>query len=364
MEEDEGYAYMKNAGLPQIIEDILARVTEEQPADIHQFIGLNAFKVKVRAIVRKGGGGWPEGGDVDERLLRDLDFNPYDYEEDQLLLFIEHIMATASRDLGIDQSTLQTFILVIAANYDPQVPFHNLRHAVAVCQFSYALLHLTNVASKLNALERLALYVSCFCHDVGHLGLSNSYLVNSGHPLAVRYNDKSVMENHHCCCTFDALGVPECNILSNLQAEDKKRFRQIVVDLILSTDVSEHKKGYLAMKERAGQIDFTSPEDRLLVLRNFMMMSDLNNEARSFTNSQAWAPLVIEEFFRQGDRERAQNLPSLPCMDRTTAKTSSEQQFFIKHLCLPLYEANKAAFPSLGICVTNLQQNAESWSQM
>ena len=31
-----------------------------------------------------------------------------------------------------------------------------------------------------------------------HAGLSNDCLVASSHPLAIRYNDLSVSENHHC----------------------------------------------------------------------------------------------------------------------------------------------------------------------
>ena len=31
-----------------------------------------------------------------------------------------------------------------------------------------------------------------------HAGLSNDCLVASSHPLALRYNDLSVSENHHC----------------------------------------------------------------------------------------------------------------------------------------------------------------------
>ena len=40
------------------------------------------------------------------------------------------------------------------------------------------------------------------CHDVNHPGLNNIYLVNTSHTYALRYNDKSVLENHHASQCF------------------------------------------------------------------------------------------------------------------------------------------------------------------
>ena len=34
-------------------------------------------------------------------------------------------------------------------------------------------------------------------HDLGHPGVSSAYLVQSRSPLALMYNDRSVLENHH-----------------------------------------------------------------------------------------------------------------------------------------------------------------------
>ena len=42
------------------------------------------------------------------------------------------------------------------------------------------------------------LLVSTLVHDVDHNGLNNNFHINSQSPLALLYNDISVLENHHC----------------------------------------------------------------------------------------------------------------------------------------------------------------------
>ena len=45
--------------------------------------------------------------------------------------------------------------------------------------------------------DKLALLLSAIGHDLNHPGFTNAMLVNSRHFLAIRYNDISVLENHH-----------------------------------------------------------------------------------------------------------------------------------------------------------------------
>lgn len=53
------------------------------------------------------------------------------------------------------------------------------------------------------------------------------YQINARTELAVRYNDISPLENHHCAVAFQILSLPECNIFANMDLEAFKQIRQV-----------------------------------------------------------------------------------------------------------------------------------------
>ncbi|KAL0192548.1 hypothetical protein M9458_010844, partial [Cirrhinus mrigala] len=52
------------------------------------------------------------------------------------------------------------------------------------------------------------------------------YQINARTELAVRYNDISPLENHHCAVAFQILSMPECNIFANVEPDSFKQIRQ------------------------------------------------------------------------------------------------------------------------------------------
>lgn len=53
------------------------------------------------------------------------------------------------------------------------------------------------------------------------------YQINARTELAVRYNDISPLENHHCAVAFQIISLPECNIFANVDPEAFKQIRQV-----------------------------------------------------------------------------------------------------------------------------------------
>lgn len=54
------------------------------------------------------------------------------------------------------------------------------------------------------------------------LGKNNQFHVNSQSELAQRYNDISVLENHHCAITFAVLAKRDCAIMENISIQTQK----------------------------------------------------------------------------------------------------------------------------------------------
>lgn len=61
------------------------------------------------------------------------------------------------------------------------------------------------------------------------------------HLQAVLYNDRSVLENHHAASAWNLfMSHPDYNFLANLDHVEFKRFRFLVIEAILATDLKKH----------------------------------------------------------------------------------------------------------------------------
>ena len=66
-------------------------------------------------------------------------------------------------------------------------------------------------------------------HDFGHPGLTGDFLVATSHPLALRYNDRSPLENHHASAAFTLMAErPELDAFEGLSREQRIAFRKQV----------------------------------------------------------------------------------------------------------------------------------------
>ena len=66
--------------------------------------------------------------------------------------------------------------------------------------------------------QAISLLVAGICHDLEHPGRNNTFMVQSGDPIAILYSS-SPLENHHFNQACLILQDKENNIFSNLEAE-------------------------------------------------------------------------------------------------------------------------------------------------
>lgn len=97
-------------------------------------------------------------------------------------------------------------------------------------------------------MEHFGAVVAALSHDVDHPGLSNGFLVNSKDEMALLYNDQSVLENHHVAQTFMLLREEELDILGHFQTADYRKIREIIIKMVLSTDMAVHSSSMNVLK--------------------------------------------------------------------------------------------------------------------
>lgn len=211
-----------------------------------------------------------------------------------------------------------------------------------------------SLARAIPALELMALYLAASMHDYDHPGRTNAFLVETRHPLAMLYNDRSVLENHHASASWELLhSKPSYNFLINLDLPEWKRLRFLIVEAILATDLKKHfelmSKFSSKITRRTdassentesvrheGCLKWTADEDRLLVCQMVIKLADIGGPTKIRDLHVTWTKAICQEFFMQGDEERRLSSPVSPFMDREKPQVAQLQRTFIKNLIAPL----------------------------
>lgn len=122
----------------------------------------------------------------------------------------------------------------------------------------YTVMCAVDLSSKISDIQVLILIMSCICHDLDHPGYNNIYQVNARTILAIRYNDISPLENHHCSVAFRILEIPECNILSSLDLTTYRTVRNGIIRCILATDMARHNEILTEFTEIVLNFDYSN----------------------------------------------------------------------------------------------------------
>ncbi|XP_066530014.1 3',5'-cyclic-AMP phosphodiesterase 4B isoform X4 [Hoplias malabaricus] len=246
----------------------------------------------------------------------------------------------------IPVDTFITYVMTLEDHYHANVAYHNSLHAADVTQSTHVLLSTPALDAVFTDLEILAALFAAAIHDVDHPGVSNQFLINTNSELALMYNDESVLENHHLAVGFKLLHEENCDIFQNLTKRQRQSLRKLVIDMVLATDMSKHMSLLADLKTMVETKKVTSSgvllldhyTDRIQVLRNMVHCADLSNPTKPLAVYRQWTERIMEEFFRQGDKERERGMEISPMCDKHTASVEKSQVGFIDYIVHPLWE--------------------------
>ncbi|KAG8001005.1 Calcium/calmodulin-dependent 3' [Nibea albiflora] len=92
-------------------------------------------------------------------------------------------------------------------------PYHNLIHAADVTQTAHFMMLHTGLMHWLSELEILAMVFAAAIHDFEHTGTTNNFHIHTRSEVAILYNDRSVLENHHVSAAYRLMAEDDMNIL-------------------------------------------------------------------------------------------------------------------------------------------------------
>ncbi|XP_049649923.1 cAMP-specific 3',5'-cyclic phosphodiesterase 4D-like [Accipiter gentilis] len=271
----------------------------------------------------------------------------------------------------IPVDTLITYLMTLEDHYHSDVAYHNNIHAADVVQSTHVLLSTPALEAVFTDLEILAAIFASAIHDVDHPGVSNQFLINTNSELALMYNDSSVLENHHLAVGFKLLQEENCDIFQNLTKKQRQSLRKMVIDIVLATDMSKHMNLLADLKTMVETKKVTSSgvllldnySDRIQVLQNMVHCADLSNPTKPLHLYRQWTDRIMEEFFRQGDRERERGMEISPMCDKHNASVEKSQVGFIDYIVHPLWETwADLVHPDAQDILDTLEDNRE-WYQ-
>eukprot|EP00873_Tetraselmis_striata_P040930 jgi/Tetstr1/461194/TSEL_006331.t1 len=286
-------------------------------------------------------------------------------------------------DSDIERRRLAHFSMAVEAGY-PDTHYHCKKHGADVTARVMAMIHHAGLMHlPLSPGQRgtrsvgLLAMVAAMIHDYGHPQVNNAFLMEQEDKMALDFNNQAVAEHYALREAMKLLMVPETNFLSNSAGSrvsksavsDRKWFRNMAVELVLATDMSRHfdllsqfetqivKNRELLAKGAVHEMwQAMTDHQRTLTLQIALKVADVGHCALPMDIHREWVKRLEEEFFLQGDKEKARGqvkISALMDREKPGASAPENQIGFFKVIVLPTIKAWTDVFPG---CLPLLEQ--------
>lgn len=247
------------------------------------------------------------------------------------------------------EKQLRVFVARIAATYHASNAFHNFEHASHVAMSSTKLLnrilapdgvdyslrslrkssqiqaiakeiHETTFGITSDPLLQFAAVFSALIHDVDHDGVPNVQLSREGSPVALRYNNQTVAEQHSVDVAWRILMEEQFQDLRSCIYETETemlRFRQLVVNAVIATDIADESLQVWreARWNRAFHSTFFDPErpnrKASIVYAYILQASDVAHTMQHWHTYRKWNERLFAERYTAFQKGRCRKDPAL-----------------------------------------------------
>jgi hypothetical protein len=254
---------------------------------------------------------------------------------------------------------LRNYVARIASMYHTDNAFHNFEHASHVTMSSSKLMkriiapdgvdynqnalhknkriqaiakeiHEATFGITSDPLLQFAAVFSALIHDVDHTGVPNIQLSLEKSPIALKFNDKSIAEQHSVATAWDLLMEDQYEDLRSCIYEtdsEMLRFRQLVVNAVLATDIAD--KSLQVWREERWTRAFHSKGDdpgrpskkASIVYTYILQASDVSHTMQHWHTYRRWNERLFQERYRAYQNGR-------PCQDPSLSWYEDEVSFF------------------------------------
>jgi len=309
-----------------------------------------------------------------------------------LVVISNYIIRSMGLDVRLDLNMyrVNNWLRCVEDSYNDN-PYHNHLHGADVMGNIYHWCTSKLFSQNMSPLDLLTTLMAAASHDVGHDAVNNQYHILTRSILGTRYNDASPLENHHASLSSKLLYMPDNNWIYSMELEAQRYVRSLMIELILATDFNyhkHHKSNLMAFADivelpksveddtitlRALKIGETEKKEeqqsrvnnerceKIMVLKAGLHIADIANPTKPLNICVYWAKKITQEFYEQGDKERARGLTVSPLMDRKTSKIADGQKGFIKFVVRPIFELWAKIVPESKIALVHIAKNLVFW---
>lgn len=173
------------------------------------------------------------------------------------------------------------------------------------------------------------------------------------------------MERHHFAQAMAILNTDGCNIFENLSRQEYTDCLDQMRDIILATDLAHHFRIVQELKLMVAEgYNYDNPKHHNLLTSMLVTCCDLSDQTKDWKSSKKIAELIYNEFFSQGDLEKAMGVKPSEMMDREKAYIPELQIHFIQTIVKPIFDLLGEMFPAARETAEAVDNNKMYWERV